>query len=114
MNDPSNGQEVRVGFMTCPDEACAARIIGSLLDERLIACGNLVSGVRSIYRWRGTIEDAEECLVVIKTRIALVERVADRIKELHPYDEPEFLTVPVENGLPGYLSWVVEETRGQS
>lgn len=109
-----DGAEVRVALVTCPDDDTAERIATALLVEQLVACANLVAGVRSIYRWRGEIERAEECLVVLKTRSACVDRLATRIGELHPYDVPEFIVLPVDRGLPDYLSWVVEETQGQS
>jgi len=83
----------------------------SLVGERLAACANIVSGVRSIYRWQGKVEDEPEVLLVIKTRAELVESLARRVAELHPYELPEVVALEAVDGLPDYLDWVFAETR---
>ena len=105
----STDAEVRVAFSTAPDEAVAARIARTLVDERLAACANLVPGVRSIYRFRGSVEDEREVLLVIKTRADRVDALAERLRALHPYEVPELLVLPTAGGLAPYLEWVRAE-----
>jgi periplasmic divalent cation tolerance protein len=110
--DGRAGDGVRVVLMTAPDAQTAARISRALVDERLVACANLLPGVTSIYRWEGEVEEAGEVLVVMKTRAALLARLLERAAELHPYEVPELLALPVADGLPAYCRWVVQETDG--
>lgn len=102
--------DVRVCLVTAPDEATALGLARRLVEEKLCACANLVSGVRSIYRWQGRVEDEAEALLIIKTTAGSVDKLTDRIVELHPYDLPEVIALPVVAGLAGYLDWVTKET----
>lgn len=95
---------------TFPDEATARRIVQTLVEERVVACGNIVPGLISIYRWQGAIEHASEVLVLFKTAMP-AEAVIGHIKELHPYEVPEILVLPVLAGLSDYLNWVQENSR---
>lgn len=97
---------------TFPDEETARRIAHTLVEERLVACVNVVPGLTSIYRWQGAVETSPEVLGIIKTSVP-VERVADRLKELHPYEVPEIVVVPVGMVHPAYLAWVRAESGGQ-
>ncbi|HET7230846.1 MAG TPA: divalent-cation tolerance protein CutA [Longimicrobium sp.] len=101
---------LRVVLMTAPDADTAARVARALVDERLIACANVLPGATSIYRWEGAVHAEPECLVVMKTREALVPRLVERAAELHPYSVPELLALPVMDGLPAYCRWVMDET----
>ena len=84
-----------------------ARKIGrALVERRLAACVNLVPQVRSIYRWKGQIEEAEEWLLILKTTRAAFERVREAILDLHSYDVPECVSVAVDDGSVEYLSWI--------
>ena len=105
-----SGHEVRVVLVTAPDADTGARIARALLDERLAACINLVPGVRSLYRWQGSIEDDAEVLMVIKASAQRCEALAARVKDLHPYDLPEVIALPVEGGSLAYLDWVIAES----
>jgi len=96
--------------MTAPDPDTAGRVARALLDERLIACANLLPGVTSLYRWQGEVQSDAEVLVVMKTREALVPRLMERATALHPYQVPELLALPVADGLPAYCRWVMDET----
>ena len=98
--------------MTAPDADTARRIARTLVDERLIACANLLPGVTSIYRWQGATEEAAEVLVVMKTRPGLLDRLFARAAALHPYEVPELLALPVAGGLEAYCRWEAEETEG--
>src|SRR5262245_35586645 len=103
--------DARVVLMTAPDRATAESLAQRLVGERLAACANLVSGLASIYRWEGRVERADEILLILKTEADRIPALIARAAELHPYDVPEILALPVEAGLAAYLSWVRAETR---
>ncbi len=88
----------------------AVRLVRALLERRLIACGTLVPGARSLYRWQGKIADEHEVLVLLKTRSARLETLQTAFGELHPYKVPELLALPVSAGLAKYLEWISGET----
>lgn len=100
--------DTRVCLVTTPDRAVAERLVRALVTERLAACGNILADCRSIYRWQGVIEESAEVLVILKTAAAAVDRLLARVPELHPYDVPEVLVLPVEAGLAAYVEWVVQ------
>ena len=95
-----------VVLSTFPDADKAAEIARVLVDERLAACVNLVPTVRSIYRWQGAIQDDAEALAVIKTTAERYPALASRLAELHPYDVPEILALPLDDGHAKYLAWL--------
>ena len=101
--------EVRVGLITAPDAETGSRIARALVEERLAACVNLVPGIRSIYRWEGALEEDAEVLLVVKTRADRAGDLAGRVAELHPYDLPEVVLLPVVGGSLAYLDWVRAE-----
>lgn len=100
-----------VVLMTAPDEATAEKIAHALLDERLIACANLLPGARSLYTWEGKRCDEREVLVVMKTA-ADFEALRARVCALHPYAVPEVLKLAVTGGHAPYVEWVLASTRG--
>ncbi len=100
-----------VVLVTTPSADRAAEIARALVDERLAACGNVVPGLRSIYRWEGKVQDEEEALLVLKTTRARFEALRDRVLALHPYEVPEVIALPVEAGSARYLAWLSDETR---
>jgi periplasmic divalent cation tolerance protein len=102
--------EVRLVLITAPDADSGATLARVLVDERLAACVNLVPGVRSIYRWEGSVEEGAEVLMVVKTRAARCKALAARVNDLHPYDVPEVLEVPIGGGSSAYLDWVRAES----
>jgi len=93
-------------FLTTPNKSEAEKIAQSLLKEKLIACANIICPVTSFFHWRGTIEKAEECLVVMKSRVDLFAELVERVKGLHSYEVPEILALPVVEGSEGYLAWM--------
>ncbi len=101
-----------VCYCACPDPGTADRIANALVAERLAACVNVLPGVRSVYRWQGAVERADEVLLVIKSAADRLDALAARVKTLHPAELPELIAVEVVGGLPDYLSWVAEQTRG--
>jgi periplasmic divalent cation tolerance protein len=88
----------------------AVTLIRTLLERRLIACGQIVPGVRSLYRWSGKIADESEVIVYLKTRAARLDSLEVAFTELHPYKVPELLALPVTAGLAKYLNWINAET----
>lgn len=102
----------RIALMTAPDAETAERIVRALVEERVVACGNIVPGLTSIYRWEGAIERDAEVLVVLKTTADELPRLLERVPELHPYDVPEVLAFPVTEGAGPYLEWVAASVGG--
>ena len=101
----------RVVLISTPGAEAGRQLARVLVEERLAACGSVVPSVTSVYRWQGAVEEEEEALVVLKTAADRVEALTRRALELHPYDVPEILALPVNGGNPGYLEWVIDETR---
>jgi periplasmic divalent cation tolerance protein len=107
----NEGAQVRVVLSTVPSEQVGEQIARALLDEHLVACVNIVPGLRSLYRWQGAIQDDRELLLVIKTTADRYEALEQRLKALHPYEVCEVLAFDVADGARAYLDWVVGETR---
>src|SRR5512139_1160832 len=99
-----------VVLVTTPSPERAAEIARALVEERLAACGNVVPGLRSIYRWEGKVQDDLEALLVLKTTRARFEGLRERVLALHPYQVPEVIALPVEAGSAAYLAWIAGET----
>ncbi len=95
-----------VVLSTLPDPELAATIARTLVEEQLAACVNIVPGVRSIYRYEGVLQDEAETLVIIKTTREGYAGLAQRLVELHPYDVPEVLAVPLLGGHLDYIEWI--------
>lgn len=100
--------EARLVLTTCPNRVDAESLAHALVEERLAACVNLVTGVHSIYRWEGKIETTDEVLLVIKTTRDRLGTLTLRITELHSYEVPEVLVASVEDGAARYLEWLAE------
>ena len=98
--------EVLLAFTTFANEADAARVARTLVEERLIACANLLLGARSLYRWEGAVHDAPEVVVLMKTRKQDWTALLSRLHELHPYDTPDLVAVRVAAGAPKYMAWL--------
>lgn len=99
-----------VVLVTAPVAADAERIVHVLVAERLAACGNIVPGITSIFTWQGSVERTGEVLVLLKTTQRLLPALTERVAELHPYEVPEILALPVLGGLDAYLEWVEAST----
>ena len=104
--------ETLLVFTNMPDAASAQALATSLVEKRLAACVNILAPCRSIYRWQGKIEGAEEVPLLVKTTTERYAALEQAIRAQHPYELPEIVAVPVSRGLPAYLDWVAEETRG--
>ena len=93
-------------YCTCPDRDSAGRIARALVDERLAACVSGIAAVRSTYRWQEAVHTDTEELLLIKTTAARFDALKIRLLELHPYELPELVAVPVQRGHEAYLDWV--------
>ena len=102
--------DATVVLTTVANDDEAVKLVRTLLDRRLIACGTLLPGARSLYRWQGKVADEKETVILLKTRSARVEALQEAFKELHPYKVPEMLALSVDTGLGKYIDWINEET----
>lgn len=97
-----------VAFTTCETEEQAGRIARALVEKHLVACVNIAGPVRSIYRWKGAIEEANEYLLIVKTEAALMPQLQAALERLHSYEVPELIAMPVTAGSARYLDWISE------
>jgi len=100
---------MRIVFVTCPPQK-GYKLLKRLLEERLVAGGNIISGVHSLYHWKNQICDEQEEILLMETSEAKVEAMINRLKTLHPYEIPKILTFEPNEGLAEYLKWVGLET----
>jgi periplasmic divalent cation tolerance protein len=108
-----NDQPIVV-LITVPSQDIARQIAAILLQHKLAACVNVLPAIRSYYTWKGTPQEDEEVLLLVKTRSALFEtRLVPAVKAAHPYELPEIIALPISMGLEGYLNWIEEETSGE-
>ncbi len=103
-------QSPLIVLCTCPDPATAERIAETVVGERLAACVNIVPGLTSIYRWDSQIQHDSELLLLVKTHQAVYPLLEARIRELHPYQIPEIIALPIQAGLAAYLDWIADHT----
>jgi len=102
-------ENVRIVFISLPREE-ARGMAKTIVEERLAACVNIIPKIESYFWWEGKIENDEESLLVAKTSQQKVEKLIIWVKDNHPYPIPEVITVPLAEGLPDYINWVIEET----
>ena len=95
-----------VVFITAPDEDTAADIAKALVGEKLAACANIVKNIRSIYKWQGKTEDKSEVLMIAKTSRDMFSALEKKVKSMHPYDVPEIISVPIDQGSEQYIEWL--------
>lgn len=100
----------RLLYVTVGSADEAAEIGKALVEERLVACVNILTPTQSIYRWQGEIQMDSECVMIAKTRDDLVDAATARIRALHSYDVPCVVALPIDGGNPAFLNWIVEET----
>lgn len=101
--------EVHLIYITAPDRETALSIAQVVVEERLAACANLLDGMTSVYRWEGEIRNDSETVLILKTVQSQLQRLTKRVIELHPYDVPCVMALPVVEGSATYLSWVRDE-----
>ncbi|OAG27881.1 divalent-cation tolerance protein CutA [Thermodesulfatator autotrophicus] len=101
---------IMIFYVTCSDEAEARKIAKSLLEERLIACANIYTGISSLYWWEGKIQEDNEVVIILKTKEELTQKVIAKIKALHSYECPCILSFSVKEGYEPFLNWIKKET----
>jgi len=99
-------------YMTCENMKEAEEIGAALVEQRLAACANILPGMRSVYWWQGKVERAEEAVLIAKTRDGLVEALTTAVKEMHGYEVPCVVALPITGGNPDFLAWIRDETGG--
>lgn len=99
---------------TTPDRATADLISFAFVHEKYAACVSIVEGIASVYCWNGAVESVSECMLIIKTTHDRVDRLIVRYRELHPYDVPELIVLPIVDGLHGYLAWLSASVQGEA
>ncbi len=99
-----------MAYVTAPNRAVARKIARLVLEKRLAACANLAP-IESLYWWRGKVEEADEVLVIFKTRRTLARRLMATVKDAHPYEVPCIVIYPMVAALPAYADWIDTETR---
>jgi periplasmic divalent cation tolerance protein len=99
-------------YVTAADVAEAERLGRALVEERLAACVNILPGMRSIYRWKGAVESAQEAVLIVKTRSSRVSGVIERVKSLHSYTLPCAIELPIGQANPAYSDWLMAAANG--
>jgi len=99
---------IRLCLMTCPSLEVARSVARDLLERRLVACVNLVPQITSLYWWEGAIQEDSEVLLVAKSHADRIAEITQLLPQIHPYQVPELVVLPIEKGLPAYLQWVAE------
>jgi len=103
--------ELGVVMVACKSASEARKIGGYLVEQKLVACANIIPGIESIFFWQGKLSQEKETLLILKTRKALFSRLVTAVKKLHGYQVPEIIALPVLAGEKNYLDWVAKETR---
>ncbi len=97
-------------FITAGSQAEAEKIARRLVEEKFAACVNIIPGAVSVFRWEGKVNQENEVLLIVKSVAELLEKVVDRVKQLHSYQVPEVIALPIIGGAPDYLKWLREES----
>jgi len=113
MKNSANKKEVILVLTNLPDSASAEKLAEYLISQKLAACVNMLAPCISMYEWQGKLEKTTEIPMVIKTTIQCYPALESAITELHPYELPEIIHVPVTGGLTAYLSWISHNTSQQ-
>ncbi len=100
-----------VVYITTGSVSEAKKIGSTLVEEKLVACSNIISPIRSIYSWKGKICDDKEALMILKTKKKLFKQIVKRVEKLHSYEVPEIIAIPIIEGSSKYLSWLKAETK---
>ena len=99
-----------VVFITAGSLEEGQHIARTIVEERVAACVNIVSPVESVYRWQGAVQDDQEVLLIVKTATGMLENLSTRIQQLHSYELPEVIALPIAAGSEDYLNWIDEQT----
>ena len=109
MQDPA---DVLLCISTASDMSGARLMARQLVASGVVACVNLVPGVSSVYRWQGVLEESAEVLMLMKTHEPMLDRLKAELRAIHPYEVPELVVLRVNDGLPSYLQWVIQNSQG--
>lgn len=104
--------DARVVYVTCKDDQEAMKVGKAVVEARLAACANVFPSVRSMYWWKGELVTDTECVLVMKSRVGLMDALIAKVKEVHSYTVPCVVALPVLEGNPDYLKWIIQETGG--
>jgi periplasmic divalent cation tolerance protein len=104
--------EPKFVYVTCKNREEALEIGKGIVEDRLAACANVIGGMEAIYWWEGKVVTGTEAVLIMKSRSGLIERLIEKVKELHSYSVPCIVSLPIETGNPEYLKWIREETGG--
>ena len=110
MADEQSSSEFVSAFVTTPSMEVAKSISRALVSQKLAACVNIIPSVTSVYSWEGAVHEDSEHLLMIKTQRQRVHDLIDHVKSTHPYDVPEVIVLPIQQGNPAYLKWVADST----
>jgi periplasmic divalent cation tolerance protein len=105
--------EIVLAFCTFPDAETAKKIVHALVENKLVACGNILPPIYSIYRWQGKVEVADETLAIFKLPANRYIEFEAKLRSLHPYDVPEIISAKIDRALPEYLRWVLDSCASQ-
>ncbi len=108
---PNIDTDIVLIYVTIPDLGAAERLARAIVELRLAACANILPGMRSIYWWNEAMEEADEVVVLFKTKAALAAKLTDAVVAMHPYETPCVLHLPVSGGSDAFLSWISSETQ---
>jgi periplasmic divalent cation tolerance protein len=100
-------------FITTKNRAEADKIGALLVEHKLAACANIIDGVRSIFSWKGAVQESREALVMIKTRAVLFPKIAAFVRRHHSYQVPEIIALPIQKGSKDYLRWISDSTKSR-
>ncbi len=114
MTETEPARAARVVLVTVPDAVTGESLVRRLVEEEVVACGTILPNATSVYRWEGRVEQDTEALIVFKTTASGADRLVRRVPELHPYEVPEVLVLPVEAGHAPYMRWISENVVGES
>lgn len=109
--DPNQDSTCYLVYITTDSEATADALAAALVQERLAACVNRIGPIRSTYVWQGELQQESEYLLMVKTQQQRLPALQQRVQELHSYEVPEIIAVPIAEGLPAYLHWIVSQTQ---
>lgn len=104
------GREIIFIYITCPDEKVAKTIGHALVEENLIACANILPKMTSIYSWKDKIHEDSETVLLLKTRKSRFNQVSSRVRQLHPYETPCVVALPVVDAEKNYAQWITTQT----
>lgn len=103
--------DTRLVYMTAPNREEALKLARLLVEERLAACANVLGAITSVYWWDGKLNEDGEVALIAKTRAALVEALTERVKQVHPYECPCIVALPIDGGNPAFLAWISAEAK---